>query len=129
MQYCKNCQRLVDGEVCPHCRNKKLRVALDADFCLIAEIPYMQAEMLKEVYADNDIPCTERSVLGAGITSRLGVNVERVRLYVPYDRFEPAQELYRAFFEGAAEPIEDEADAMQETCDAPAAPEPADDAE
>ncbi len=89
----------------------------------------MQAEMLKEVYADNDIPCTERSVLGAGITSRLGVNVERVRLYVPYDRFEPAQELYRAFFEGAAEPIEDEADAMQETCDAPAAPEPADDAE
>ena len=127
MQYCKNCQRLVDGEVCPHCRNTKLRVALDADFCLVAEVPYMQAEMLKEVFSDNDIPCTERSVLGAGLTAELGVNVGRVRLYVPYDRFEPAQELYNAFFAGTASAFED--DAMQEFSDGPAASEPADDPE
>ena len=108
MLYCKNCQRLVEGEMCPRCKSRKLRVALDADFCLVAELPYMQAEMLKEVFADNDIPCTTRSVLGAGLTAELGVNVGRVRLYVPYDRYASAQELYKAFFESETEPFEDE---------------------
>ena len=98
MLYCKDCQRLVEGPVCRFCRNTKLRVPLDADFCMVAELNYPQAEMLKELYADNGVVCTERSVLGAGITVKLGINLERVRLYVPYEQFALAQELYDAFF-------------------------------
>jgi len=96
--YCEDCMRLVDGAVCPRCRNRKLRAPESGDFCLVTEIPYLQAEMLRELYADNGIPCTERSVFGAAITVKLGVNVERVRLYVPYERFDEAKELYDAFF-------------------------------
>ena len=98
MLYCENCMRAVDGTVCPHCRNRNLREPEDADFCLAAEVPYMQAEMLKELYADNGIPCTSRSVLGAAITVELGVNVGRTRLYVPYARLGEAKDLYDAFF-------------------------------
>ena len=96
--YCETCMKLVEGPVCRTCRNRKLREVEPGDFCLAAEVPYMQAEMLKELFSDNDIPCTERSVLGAAITVNLGVNLERTRLFVPYDRLEPAKELYDAFF-------------------------------
>ena len=107
MLYCKYCRRLVEGPVCPRCRSRKLRVALDADFCMVAELPYMQAEMLKERYEDEQIPCTEQSVLGAAITVNLGVNMSRVRLYVPYARFAQATELKDAFFSGGAQLIEE----------------------
>ena len=127
MQYCKNCQRLVEGDRCPYCRSSKLRVALDADFCLVAELPYMQAEMLKELFDDNGVPCTERSVLGAGIISRLGSNVDRIRLYVPYAQFDEAKGLYDAFFN--APEIMDLPDGMQEFGFEPDEPEPAADPE
>ena len=107
--YCENCMKLVDGPVCRTCRSRKLRDPQGGDFCLVAEVPYMQAEMLKELFSDNDIPCTERSVLGAGITVNLGVNISRVRLYVPYDRLDFATELYNAYFCGAAEEAERQA--------------------
>ncbi|MBR0507183.1 MAG: hypothetical protein IJJ86_01080, partial [Clostridia bacterium] len=96
MLYCENCMMLVEDERCPRCRSRKLRAPEAGDFCLVAEVPYMQAEMLKELYADNDVPCTSRSALGAAITVELGVNVGRVRLYVPYARFDEAKALYDA---------------------------------
>ena len=96
--YCENCMKLVDGPICSACRNRKLREVTPGDFCLVADVPYMQAEMLKELFADNDSPCTDRSALGAGITVNLGVNVGTVRLYVPYDRLDFAKELYTVYF-------------------------------
>ena len=108
-RYCENCMKLVEGEICPRCRSRKLREPEPGDFCMVAEIPYMQAEMLKEIFRDNDVPFTDRSVLGAGITAELGVNIGRVRLYVPYDRLPIAQELFDAFFNSQPifEPIDD----------------------
>lgn len=101
--YCENCMKLVDKPVCPHCRSRRLREVEPGDFCLAADVHYMQAEMLKELFHDNDIPCTERSALGAGIVANLGVNVGTVRLYVPYDRLGAAKELYNAYFNGTQE--------------------------
>ena len=102
--YCENCMKLVEGPSCPRCRNRKLRDVAPGDFCLVADVHYMQAEMLKELFADNDIPCTERSALGAGITVNLGVNVGTVRLYVPYDRLDFAKELYDVYFNSPEAP-------------------------
>lgn len=102
--YCENCMKIVEGPICPACRNRKLREVEPGDFCLVAEVHYMQAEMLKELYRDNDIPCTDRSVLGAGITVKLGVNVGYTRLYVPYDRLDLAKELYDAYFNAPEAP-------------------------
>lgn len=110
MQYCKDCKRLVDGPMCPNCRRTKLHAALDADFCMVAELDYVQAGMLKELYEDEGIPCTEQSVLGAAITVNLGVNFGRIRLYVPYACYEKAQELKDAFFSGEAVILDEETD-------------------
>ena len=108
MLYCKNCQRLTEGPICLNCRSTKLRVPLDADFCMVAELKFPEAEMLKEVFADQNIPCTERSVLGAALTVGLGVNVGFTRLYVPYARYAEAKELCGAYFGGTAELLPDE---------------------
>ena len=113
MEYCKNCQRLVEGPICKFCRNTKLRAPLDADFCMVAELPYFEAEMLKELFGDNGIPCTERSVLGAGITVNLGANLYRVRLYVPYDRYAFAKELFDSYFNGTEPTDEPEGEAEE----------------
>ncbi len=102
MQYCTDCKQLVEGPTCPHCGCRKLRAPLDADFCMVAELGFAESEMLKELYADNSIPCTERSIYGAGITVKLGVNLDRIRLYVPYNRYEEALQLKEAFFDGEA---------------------------
>ena len=103
MQYCTDCKRLVEGPSCCYCGNRKLRVPLDADFCMVAELIYPEAAMLEELYGDNGIPCTARSIYGAGITVKLGSNLDRIRLYVPYNRYEEAEQLKQAFFDGAAE--------------------------
>lgn len=102
MMYCENCMKLVEGEICPTCRNRKLREPNKGDFCFVAELPYMQAEMLKELYRDNDVPYSDRLVLGAAIMAELGVNLGRVRVYVPFDRLDYAKELYDAYFNGEA---------------------------
>lgn len=102
MLYCKNCQHLTEGPVCAFCRSAKLRAPLDADFCMVADLGYAEAEMLKELYRDREIPCTERSVRGAALTVGLGINLARVRLYVPYARFTEAAEIRDAFFGGEA---------------------------
>lgn len=102
MLYCKDCQRLVEGPVCRFCRNTKLRVPLDADFCMVAELGFQQAQMLVELFDDNGIVNTQRSVYGAGITVKLGANLDRIRVYVPYNRFEEATKLKEAFFDGEA---------------------------
>ena len=120
--YCENCMKLVEGPVCPSCRSRKLKEVEPGDFCLVAEVHYMQAEMLKELFRDNDIPCTDRSVLGAGITVNLGVNVGYTRLYVPYDRLDLAKGLYDAYFnapEVPEEPEEAEAPEQPEVQEAP----------
>lgn len=103
--YCENCMKLVEGPICRACRNRKLREVRPGDFCMVAEVHYMQAEMLKELYADNGISCTDRSVLGAGITVNLGVNVGFVRVYVPYDRLDEAKALYEAYFNNPEPPV------------------------
>lgn len=107
--YCESCMRMVEGTICPRCRSRKLREPLPGDFCLVADVPYMQAEMLKEIYRDNDIPCTERSRLGAWFSVEFGANVDHVYLYVPFDRLTLAKELYNAYFNGVTD--EDVADA------------------
>ena len=107
MQYCTNCKRLTEEPVCPYCRSTKLRVALDADFCMFAELFYPQAEMLKELLDEQGIPCTEKSVRGAAVTVYGGANLDLIRLYVPYARFDEAEALYDAYFGGEATLVEE----------------------
>ena len=70
---------------------------MDNGYELLIEKEEMWARMLMEVLCDNDIPCAARSVYGAGLVIRAGMQ-ERLEIYVPKEYFEQASELVKVLF-------------------------------
>ena len=70
------------------------------------ETEEMWAKMLMEVLDDNEIPYAAKSVYGAGLVIRAGMQ-ERLEIYVPEEYFEQAKALADALFS--------EADTIDET--------------
>jgi hypothetical protein len=64
---------------------------------LLIEKEEMWARMLMEVLGDNGIPCAAKSVHGAGLVIRAGMQ-ERLKVYVPKEYFEQASELVKVLF-------------------------------
>ena len=85
--YCPHCRILTVNVRCPVCLSRAVREPERGDWCFLAE---------KEKPWD--------SVLGAGLSARLGSSFERVRVYVPWERYETARELERGFFSDAYAP-------------------------
>ena len=79
---------------------------MDNDYVLLAEKEEMWAKMLMEVLDDNEIPYAAKSVYGAGLVIRAGMQ-ERLEIYVPEEYFEQAKALADALFS--------EADTIDET--------------
>ena len=73
---------------------------------LLTETEEMWAKMLMEVLDDNEIPYAAKSVYGAGLVIRAGMQ-ERLEVYVPEEYFEQAKALADALFS--------EADTVEET--------------
>ena len=57
----------------------------------------MWAEMLLEVLRDKGVPCASLPVVGAGFSMRTGTP-ERLRVFVPEEWLERAQELLNELF-------------------------------
>ncbi|HIU46564.1 MAG TPA: DUF2007 domain-containing protein [Candidatus Fimadaptatus faecigallinarum] len=98
MNYCENCMLLTEGERCVRCNRRKLRAPRPGDFCLLDERPAMWAGMLMDVLGQNGIPCVTRSALGAALSQEVGHNLERQRVFVPYEQLDEARELVRELF-------------------------------
>ena len=97
---------------CPHCRILTVNVCLSravreperGDWCFLAEKEKPWDGALTEILSQNGVPFLTESVLGAGLSARLGSSFERVRVYVPWERYETARELERGFFSNAYAP-------------------------
>lgn len=107
IMYCTQCQHIVDGERCPHCGSKKLRLPERDDLCFLTEQEYLWSEMLQDVLRQHAIPVFTQNYLGAGITSKIGCLMEKVSFYVPYARYAEAQDLVTALFSETGEEEED----------------------
>ncbi len=70
---------------------------MDNGYVLLIEKEEMWAKMLAEVLSDNDIPCVMRSVYGAGLVIRAGMQ-ERIKVYVPSECIESATEFVNELF-------------------------------
>lgn len=70
---------------------------MNGEFVLLTEKEAMWAEMLMEVLRDNEVPCAAMPVVGAGFSMRTGTP-ERLRVYVPEEKLEQAQELLEELF-------------------------------
>ena len=79
---------------------------MEQNVILLMETDEMWAKMLMEVLDDNEIPYAAKSVYGAGLVIRAGMQ-ERLEIYVPEEYFEQAKALADALFS--------EADTIDET--------------
>ncbi len=79
---------------------------MEQNAILLMETEEMWAKMLMEVLDDNEIPYAAKSVYGAGLVIRAGMQ-ERLEIYVPKEYFEQAKALADALFS--------EADTIDET--------------
>lgn len=70
---------------------------MNGEFVLLTEKESMWAEMLLEVLRDNGVPCASLPVVGAGFSMRTGTP-ERLRVFVPEEWLERAQELLNELF-------------------------------
>ena len=70
---------------------------MDKGYVLLIEKEEMWARMLAEVLNDNSIPCVMRSVYGAGMVIRAGMQ-ERIKVYVPSECVEKANEFVNELF-------------------------------
>ena len=73
------------------------------EYVLLTEKEAMWARMLREVLADNGVPCVALPVYGAGMTLRAGVQ-ERLQICVPAKDKPRAEELMNELFSGGEDP-------------------------
>ena len=102
--YCPHCHILTVNTRCPVCLTREVREPRAEDYCFLAEKEKLWAPTLADVLRQNDIPFVTESVLGAGLSARLGSSFERMRFYVPYEHYDKARELERGFFSDAYDP-------------------------
>ena len=96
--YCSNCNLLTEDSRCPVCNSQYLREPKYDDYCFLLEKELLWARALEDLFRDNGIPFVTREVLGAGLTSKIGLAMERKRFYVPYGFYRAAKELEEEFF-------------------------------
>ena len=98
MLYCEKCHYLSKNETCSNCGDKKLRIVDDEDYYFLIEKEMIWAEMLKEILEKNNIDFISSPVLGAGITTKIGIASETYQFYVRYAQYKEAQKLIEMMF-------------------------------
>ena len=93
MLYCENCRSLASSPICEKCGSNKVREVRDEDFCYFLQVGTYFAKSLEALFKNNDIPCASVP-FGTGVVSRLAVELEYRKIYVPYKFYEQAIKLY-----------------------------------
>ncbi len=101
--YCPHCHILTVNVRCPICLSREVREPQEGDYCFLTEKEKLWAPTVADILSKNAIPYVAESVLGAGLSARMGSSFERVRIYVPYEYYHAARELERGFFSDAYE--------------------------
>ena len=73
---------------------------MNQNYEILIETEEMWAKMLMEVLQEHNIPCSAKSVYGAGLVIRTGLQ-ERLVVYVPAEYYEQAKALSDALFSEA----------------------------
>ena len=96
--YCERCNRIIETDRCPFCKNSKVREPEAKDPCFLTEQPYLSSGILEDLLKQNNIPYLKKDVMGAGMAIRVGPMFEMSRFYVSYDQLGGAQEVIGNLF-------------------------------
>ena len=97
-RYCPNCHILVRSTRCPQCDRRWLEEPKPEDYCLLSERDVIWSGVLEDCLRQNGILYLTQNVMGAGLTSKLGNLMERIRVYVRYGNLAHARDLEAQLF-------------------------------
>ena len=98
MYYCKRCCLLSQTDKCNEC-HKKIREVKDDDYCLITMIDALYSAMLEEIFDQYHVSYYIEPIIGAGITSSIGIRTEKYNVYVLYKDYEKANIIIQERFQ------------------------------
>ncbi|MBR3494018.1 MAG: hypothetical protein IKH38_01195 [Clostridia bacterium] len=106
--YCEKCCRIIDSDRCPVCKSRRVREPEAKDPCFLTELGYINSSVLEDLLRQNQIPFMKKDAIGAGITSRIGVVLEKNIFYVPYEELEAAKAIVEELFTEVQEDAEEQ---------------------
>lgn len=94
MNYCEKCRNLCEEEYCQTCNNTQpLRPVQNDDYCYFVKTGRTFGERLCKHFEGANIPCALVPE-GDGVRAKLGIPLENCILYVPYEFFGKACNIY-----------------------------------
>ncbi len=98
MNYCYKCHTLCKGNVCHRCGNEKLRQPTEEDFCYLVTVNDTFGKMLMQSLKNEGIECAYIPV-GDGVRSHMALTLGCYEIYVQYNRYSDAVEIYDFYME------------------------------
>ena len=96
--YCEKCCRIIEADLCPVCKSKRVREPEAKDPCFLTEQDYLSSGILEDLLKQNGIPYLKKDVMGAGLAIKVGPMLERSRFYVPFEQLESARAVAEEVF-------------------------------
>ena len=98
MNFCENCNFLVEGGFCPKCGNKKVREVKSEDFCFFTDIDAFYCTMLEEAIKNNGIDVVCVPFYDRGTTLATAGRANGRHVFVRYKDIENVREIYDELF-------------------------------
>ncbi|MFQ6873565.1 MAG: hypothetical protein ACLT22_08615 [Coprobacillus cateniformis] len=97
--YCQKCHLIYDQDICLQCGEKLKEAHLDDDCFLIEKKQlWADADMLKELLEEHHVPYYCASLMGAGMSLKIGPMLETYQFYVPYSHYDEALSCVKTLF-------------------------------
>ncbi|MHB1153101.1 MAG: hypothetical protein ACYCWE_04950 [Eubacteriales bacterium] len=96
--YCNKCKMMFDNNFCPTCKLKAINEPKADDFVFLVEKDAITSDIIEGVFKDNNIIYIKKGNRGAAFSIIAGPLFENFKFYVPYDKYNYANELINAYF-------------------------------
>ncbi|MEG2677215.1 MAG: hypothetical protein RR933_03770 [Oscillospiraceae bacterium] len=93
MNYCEKCSVAADGDRCPNCGTKKVRIIESEDPVFLIETSVIWSGMVEDMLKTEGVSYEKQSLIGAGIATFIGSLADVLMFYVRYCDLERAKEI------------------------------------
>ena len=98
MNYCSNCNELINAKKCAKCGNKNLREVQPEDYCYFATLTNMQVNLFVPRLEEKNVTVVTMPELKYRVTCATAGKSPCQKLFVKFKDIDTAVNLYKAHF-------------------------------
>lgn len=101
MNYCEKCKNWIEGNICEHCGNKKLREVKDNDYCYFQDLSEFNSKMFDCALKNQNInDAVLIPVYNSLVTYSNAGHSDSRKIYLRFSDFDKAIDIYNDIFFG-----------------------------